>query len=377
MPIDKAMSDAMLGTFRNMVQECKDKNLTGEAFDKIVEILQKMEQYAEEMDDFAAYSAKLSTEGLMNTFSQYYGEVLANAAKEEYKSEDGEISDEKLMENTLKAYEDSLKSLKGTEQGEKIIPAIEKVLELGRSGISYPEFLTVMVKKGLDRALEGQVAIRDGIVEDLEWAKDSMLPVEVKMYEEILKAFDDLSKSSPFGLPDSFEHQLKRIKIEWKYKPEINEWYAVISRWQYMLEMLYDWLDAYCSFAPYDERWRTPGASEAQVKKNIKFTKECSPGFFKERERIFFESFGLKWEDVFKHETFMNEQKANRFEYSDERFDLIRRTYEYCKPYNNPPKELIDEAEKLHDEKRTHNPNRYKMGDKAKKEYEKHFGKIE
>ncbi|MBC8487753.1 MAG: hypothetical protein H8D45_17120 [Bacteroidetes bacterium] len=377
MPTDKAMSDAMLGTFRNMVKECKDKNLTGEAFDKMFETLQKMEQYAEEMNDFAAYSAKLTTEGLMNTFSQYYGEVLANAAKEEYKSEDSEISDEKLMENTLRAYEDFLKNLKGTEQGEKIIPAIEKVLELGRSGIPYPEFLIEMVIKGLDRALEGQVAMRDGIVEDLEWAKDSMLPVEVKMHEEILKAFDDLTVSSPFGLPDSFEHQLKRIEIEWKYKPEINKWHAVISRWQYMLEMFYDWLDAYCSFAPYDERWRTPGASEAQVKKNIKFTKECSPGFFKERERIFLESFGLKWEDIFEHETFINERKANRFEYSDERFDLIKRTYEYCKPFNNPPKELIDEAEKLHDEKRIHNPNRYKIGDKAKKEYEKRFGKIE
>ena len=193
MPIDKAMSDTMLGAFRSMVQECKDKNFTGDAFDKMVETLQKMEQYAVEMDDFAAYSAKLSTEGLMNTFSQYYGEVLANAAKEENKSEDGEISDEKLMENTLGAYEDSLKSLKGTEQGEKIIPAIEKVLELGRSGISYPEFLTEIVIKGLDRALEGQVAMRDGIVEDLEWAKDSMLPVGVKMREEILKAFDDLN----------------------------------------------------------------------------------------------------------------------------------------------------------------------------------------
>ena len=56
--------------------------------------------------------------------------------------------------------------------------------------------------------------------------------------------------------------------------------------------------------------------------------------------------------------------------------DLIKRTYKYCKPFNDPPNELIEEAEKLHDKKRTHNPNRGKMGDKAKREYEKHFGKI-
>ena len=41
MPTDKAMSDAMLGTFRNMVKECKDKNLTGEAFDKMFESLRR------------------------------------------------------------------------------------------------------------------------------------------------------------------------------------------------------------------------------------------------------------------------------------------------------------------------------------------------
>jgi len=33
MPVDKMITDAMLGTFRNMLQECRGKNLSGDDFD--------------------------------------------------------------------------------------------------------------------------------------------------------------------------------------------------------------------------------------------------------------------------------------------------------------------------------------------------------
>lgn len=35
MPIDPMISDAMLGTFRNMAQDYKDSGLSGEDFDKM------------------------------------------------------------------------------------------------------------------------------------------------------------------------------------------------------------------------------------------------------------------------------------------------------------------------------------------------------
>ena len=34
MPIDTMMLDPMLGTFRNMLEECKQKGMTGDDFDK-------------------------------------------------------------------------------------------------------------------------------------------------------------------------------------------------------------------------------------------------------------------------------------------------------------------------------------------------------
>ena len=48
MPIEKMYTDAMLGTFRNMLQECRDKKLSGDAFDKMQTAMSRMENLAVE-----------------------------------------------------------------------------------------------------------------------------------------------------------------------------------------------------------------------------------------------------------------------------------------------------------------------------------------
>ena len=35
MPVDTMMVDAMLGTFRNMLKDCRDKHLSGEDFSQM------------------------------------------------------------------------------------------------------------------------------------------------------------------------------------------------------------------------------------------------------------------------------------------------------------------------------------------------------
>jgi hypothetical protein len=265
------------------------------------------------------------------------------------------------LATTLKAYEDSVERLKGTGTGELAIPSIEQAIQLGKSGISYPEFLTRMIELGIENAMEGQVAYRAALIQQIEFAEKMFNPLEKKMYEEELETFDILAAKSPFNLPDTFEFSLKTIEIEWKYKPDLNKWYAIIGRWEKLFDLLLDWLDSYCDFALYDTRWVDPGGSKAQTMKNIKRTQDCNPGFFKERERIFFENFGLKWNDIFEHPTYLNEKKAGRIPYSDERFQLILDTYQYCKPFEKPPKELITLAETLHKEKRIVNPKPFKI----------------
>ncbi|MBD3360396.1 hypothetical protein GF366_01185 [Candidatus Peregrinibacteria bacterium] len=398
MSIDKTITDAMFGTFRNMTQECKDKGLSGENFDKMVETLRRMEQLGEEMDDINAFNAALVEEDLMNKFSQYYGALLSSSAKKEAEKETEKgYDDEKLMARTLKAYEDTVKSLKEQEEkafaeakgditrllkaSNNIIPAIQKVIDLGKSGISYPVFLKKLIEEGLDKALEGQTALRDAIVFEIEINKDFSIPPIIEMHEERLKAFDELAEKSPFNIPEAFEFSLKDKEIYHKHRPKIIKWKAIRQGWEKIFELLYDWLDSFCKFAPRDKRWRTPGASESRVQKNIRRTKGCNPGFLKERERIFNENFGMNWDDIFTHETFKFQYDSYFFPYSDNRFQLIKDTYEYCKPpgKNNdvepPPEELIKKAEKLYEENQCINPNIEKAKSRIQEKLNKYYGK--
>ena len=87
------------------------------------------------------------------------------------------------------------------------------------------------------------------------------------------------------------------------------------------------------------------------------------------------ECFGLKWDDIFKHESFKFKYKSNFFPYSDERFALLKETYQHCKPEAEPPQESIQQAEKLYDEKKCQNPNLEKGKTEMKEKYDKYWGK--
>lgn len=394
MPVDKMFVDPMLQVFRDMAAEMKKQKHSGEAFDKMIAALDRMETLAVECNDLNEFNAKLIQEGLQAKFSMHYGEVMSQAAEKSSKA--GGYDDNTLMQNTLRAYEDAITRIEEAEKVQfenitddvrkikpsiRIVPVLRKIIEFGKSGVSYPEFLTKMIVEGWEKAMEGVIVVRDGIEFEIEFSKDTgMIPPYIEMHEERLKAFDEMAKKSAFGLPDSLLFSLKSQEIEHKYKPIIAKWEAIEQRWMKILELLLDWLDAYCSFAPYDGRWRTPGCSEAQVQKNIRRTKGCNPGILKQRERILFESFGMKWDDIFKHETFKFRHSSLIFPYSEERFELIKKTYPYCQPkgkpvvVEEPPKELIAEAEKLHSEKKVVNPNLKIAAENAKKIYDKYNG---
>ncbi len=164
---------------------------------------------------------------------------------------------------------------------------------MGKSGVSYPVFLRVAEERGLFKAMEGTVVVRDVIFEEIEFAKQSFLPLHVKMHEEKLAAFDVLAARSSLGIPDSFEFGLVRQKIEWRYEPEIIRRKECINRWEKLLDLVYDWADSFCSFARYDERWADLRGMKF-TERNIRRTQECVPGFLKVREKIFDDYFQLK-----------------------------------------------------------------------------------
>ena len=349
MPVDKTFVDAMLGTFRNMLQDCKEKKLDGDHFDKMQSVMDRMETLATEMDDAGAFSAKLMTEGLFNDFSTAYGNLLAEEGQKKYSS-NGAYDDDKLLQQTLSAYESSLGQLNDHPDKDRIQASIQAVIDLGRSGINYPTFLRLLIEKGLDKAMEGSVLSRDALEKDIQWSAELILPVYERRNKTILAKFDEMAAGAAFGVPDSVAFSMERFRVESIFQPEINKYDAIVWRWGKLLELLHDWIDAYTSFAPYDERYVSLKGME-ETKRNIKFCKECYPGFFEVRQDIFNRYFAMQWNDIFEHESFSCERRAKRCLYTDAYIDFLKEVYQHCKPLTTALPELIAKAEQLHKDK--------------------------
>ncbi|MCB1170213.1 MAG: hypothetical protein KDK25_07760 [Leptospiraceae bacterium] len=347
MPVDPGMVDTILGTFRGMARELKEAGNESEDAQQCQSILQKMESLALEMDDLGAYSTKLSVEGLFTEFSTAYGRALAQNP-----SVDGNSGDDQLMANTLKSYEEALDRLKDDPSHAHVVPALQAVVDRARSGLSYPLFLKECEEKGLFLGLDSPHA-GPTIQYDIYCAKISFRPLDQKMYEKQWEAFQELVNKSAFGYPDPVEWEITRQRIEWEFEPEQALWKAIEDRWDRMLDMVHDWVDSFCSFAPYDDRWCGMGGvnSRAQTMKNIQRTNECEPGKLRIREEIFQEYFGLGWDDIFSHPTFLNQRDSGLLWYSDEALDLIRDVHEIMAPGARPEASLIERAEKQHESK--------------------------
>jgi hypothetical protein len=113
MPLDKMLSDAILGTFRNMVQECKDKDLNGPEFDKMCETMDYMESLAQKHSDMNAFNAQVMNENIYGKFSDHYGRVLSGAAMAE--QEEKGYDDATLLKQTLDALRDAVKRIRDSK----------------------------------------------------------------------------------------------------------------------------------------------------------------------------------------------------------------------------------------------------------------------
>ncbi len=352
MPIDKTYSDAMLGTFRNMMQECRDKKMSGKAFDTMSDAMDRMEAFALEMDDVSAFTAKLTTEGLFTDFSTAYGEALAAEGQKKYAAS-GTYDDNALLQQTLEAYENSLPSYNDHPDKDKLQAPIREVIALGRSGINYPSFLRLLIEKGLDKAMEGSILSREALEKDIQWAAEMYQPVYVRRNRALLAKFDEMATTAAFGVPDSIVFSMERFSIESAWQPEINRYDAIVWRWGRLLELVHDWIDAYTSFAPFDERYVSTRGME-ETKRNIRYTKECYPGFFRVREDIFNRYFGMQWNDIFTHESLAAERNSKRNRYTDAYIAFIQEVYPHCIPLENPSPELVARAEELHKSKQVY-----------------------
>jgi len=364
MPIDPMFADPMLGTFRNMAAECRAKGMSGPSFDAMNAELAKMEGYAAEMSDFSAFSARLVADNCFDNFSRHYGQCLADQARGQQQAAaaaaeaSGGDPDAGLMAQTLAGYQNALDAYRAevaagrmsTVQAAMLTHAVQAVIDLGRSGVSYPVFLRQMVERGLDRALEGSAVVRDGLLIELEWAQFQNYPLDIELRQALLVAFDQLAAAAPFGVPDALAFELRRQRIEWEFEPRLAAWKAVTRRWENLLGIVEDWLDAFTGFAPYDSRWAVPGSPSA-TRRNIRRTKECAPFRLREFERIFAETCGMGWADIFRHPTYAVAWHNVDISTSAAKLELILATRPLCLPGGQPSGELIAASERLREQR--------------------------
>lgn len=348
MPIEKSTLDSMLDPFRNMMKDVDGKKLTGKAVDEMHEVMATMERLGQEMDDIMSYSTKLATDNLYMNFSNAYSKALVAAASSNQPTDDAG-----LLKQSLAAYESSYNQLKDDPKNKHLLPPLERLLKIGKSGVSYPIFLKMGEEQGLFAEMGSGMPLPT-ILFDLHCAEVMGYPLDVEMNQKILAGYKALIAKHPFKIADPLEFRLMRQKIEWEYAPARAKWKAIIDRWEKMHDMVSDWIDAHCSFAPFDDRW--VGDTPADTKLNIERTKECVPGDLKVREAIFREYFNLGWDDVWNHETYKAEQAACRIFSTDERIELIKKAYADCKPGGQPAADIIAGAERLRKENIYRNP---------------------
>lgn len=393
MPVDKMITDAMLGSFRTMWNECKENATDQVLLKDLSAILSRMETLAEETDDVSVFSAILAQENLFMQFSEKYSALLATGQQQAAPQAYGEKEDKQLLAQTLKAYQDAADRITAeTEKAkktpgnyandtllffneQKLLDALNNIIVLGSTAGSYPLFLTALIQKGYDKVLEGSLTDRNNLLFSLDAAKaEADNPFAIQKEEEKLNLFDKLSTASPFGVPDNLLFTLAAEKIDWEYEPEIRRWKKIKEGWRRSLSWLDEWITSWCPFAASIEPWsaaRNPAAAVIQ-------SQQCVPGMLRAWEKINKRYFNLDVQALCRHASFSWDQEKCHLAFSDEYSQfLIEQVEPACQPFKQPSPALIEQAAIMHRQQRVVNPNRGLPAQRYAAFFDSYFGKGE
>ncbi len=391
MGLDPMFADAILGTFRNMSRELKDKEISGEDFDKMNSYLARMEELAQKHDDMNEFNGIVMQENLYGKFSDHYGRALSAASSAQY-SVGGAVyddaADQKLLKQTLDAYRNSIATIKQMKKenvemhGETaskvfvkddlLIKPIQDVISLGEAGHTYGTFLRLMIEKGLDKAMEGSIVSRDAIIYSRDfYAAGKINPHYEERENKLLEKWDELCAKSKIGVASVLKYNLASDIIYDTYEPKIKLWYNTNSTWDKALTLISEWAMAHMSFAPSLEPWSVAPNPRASVQETI----DCEPGKLEVRLAQLKKYFGISFHDIFKHETFLWDCTHHQMWYSQEYIMYLRdEVFQHCKPGNKMPQELISKMEKIWNEKRMRNPDQNKLNERYRDNHNKYFG---
>ncbi len=216
MALDPMMLNAILGTFKNMMEECKQKNLSGSDFDNMCETYSRMEQLGQEHSDMNAFSAQMMNENLYGKFSDYYGRVLSAGASNTSNSAGG-YDDAVLLKQSVNALKQVIESLKKNYQDAINESSGKNVMQQNQAGL---DFLERNTEKGLFSATGGITALQNDSENALNTtlnktpnAYDNSIEVEILSNPEvIIKPIQDvinLGEQSGMTLPKFLRIQME------------------------------------------------------------------------------------------------------------------------------------------------------------------------
>jgi len=352
MAIDAAMLDAMLGSFRDLLATTAAQGRRGPDVDEMASALADMEALGRQLSDPGEYSTRLANEGYYQRFTDAYTRAMLAAAGtpgasggsgDPGGSGAGALPDyATLLANALGAYQQSLDHLRDVEGQDAAITALERILAVGRSGATYPVFLTRLENERLSDVLAGSAApAREHLVTALEHHRGVVDPARAAESEALLAAYDGLAATSPTGSIDPFAFELRRFRIAWQHAPAIARRDAVVTRVRILLDLVIDWLDAHTTWGPRDQRFRGP--SPAVTARRIAMTRECNPGFYAVRAAQFAEAFGP--EPWWTRNELTEERRAGRILWSEPRVQLALDAIGACVPLASAPPRLVLRAE--------------------------------
>jgi hypothetical protein len=399
MPIDSMILNPMLDPFRNMAKEIQDKGLSGEAVDRMINALQRMEQLGQDESDIMAFTGKMTSEGLQMEFSNAYGQALSAEAQsaqgnpEEYddaallkqsvdalknavielkRAKDEQIAEASKHAKDKTAREVAQNEIEVLNNNDVIIEAIEELIKFGESGVNLPTFLRVQMEKGMDKAMEGSTVVKDGLVYSRGWAEASRIhPFDIEKADAKLRVFEEMSASAKFGVPDSLQVSLQHDKIDHQHIPAIAKWDGLTNAWERILGLIETWAYAHMSFADKIFPWDTMQNPWPDIER----TKATNPGEVAGRLRIFQENFGLNFHDIFQDETFIWKVENHQLDASQEWIEMIiKKIFPQCKPGQLLDQETISEVERLWNENRMVNPERHKDIDRFVNYFDSVFG---
>lgn len=257
-----------------------------------------------------------------------------------------------------------------------LIEPIEKLIALAEEpGMNSAKFLRIQIEKGMDKAMEGSVVLRDGLVYSKKMTDaNPPSPYHLTKVDRYIQVFDEMAAVAPFEVPDSLQLQFAHNRIDHELEPDIIRFDKIKDHWEWIIGHLDQWMKAHSKHAMgLDYYVMIPGLEPK--KRAIESDKDCLPGEVKVLVKIMDDYWGYSFHDIFTHETFIHEVKWDYLPYSQEYMTFLRdKVFPACVPMQHCPQELVDEWDRMYEAKKLSNPHWHHIHERNQKVMDEVFG---